>query len=83
LSRVTGGLLGRRHAVSASVPSGTARDAWLTIPGAVACPTCGAVYVGEDFEDGSPGAHEDEGWEAIDRLAAQCPNHPDYFVVWV
>jgi hypothetical protein len=83
LSRITDGLLGRCRARPASPRAGDIRDAWLAIPGAVACPVCGAVYVGEGYPDDDSGAHEDEGWEAIDRLAAECPNHRDYFIVGI
>ncbi len=83
LSRVAGGLWGRRRARPAPSPAADARDAWLAIPDAVACPICGAVYVGEGYTDAGEGAHEDEGWEAIDLLTAECPDHRDYFVVGI
>ncbi len=85
LSRVAGGLLGwtRERPPAAPQPSARSREDWLAIPDAVACPVCGAVYVGESPPGEDPGVHEDQGWEAIDRLAAECPNHDDFFIVGV
>ena len=77
------GLLGRSSSRTppATSVSREAREEWLAIPGAVACPRCGAIYVGESCWEEEPAADEDQGWEAIDRLADECPNHVDYFVV--
>jgi hypothetical protein len=76
------GLLGRSASQAAPAPA-LSREAWLAIPDAVACPRCGAIYVGESCSEEEPAADEDQGWEAIDRLAAECPNHVEYFVVGI
>jgi hypothetical protein len=85
LSIVTEVLLGRSRSPEAafSPEQRQAEDDWLTLPDAIACPRCGAVYLGETDPDTEPVEREDQEWEAIGRLAAECPAHPDYFVVGI
>lgn len=85
LSLVTGVLLGRSRPqqTASAAQSRPARDAWLTLPDVIACPMCDVLYTGETDLEGEPGEREDQELEAMNRLAAECPDHPDYFVVGI
>jgi hypothetical protein len=57
--------------------------AWLTVPGVIGCPICGALYMAEANASGDAEELEDQELEAIDYLAEECPDHPHYFLVGV
>ena len=88
LRRLTAGLLNRdrpRRAALSSPPTPRVNDIIADAPcfptDVVACPHCGALYLAETEPGEETGELEDQEWEAIGRLADECPDHASYFIV--
>lgn len=50
-------------------------------PFTVECPTCGALYLADKTTYDEPYDLDGLEWEALTRLADECPDHPHAFAV--